>query len=70
MNFVILCAVISAGSSSMYASSRTLMNMSIEGKAPKIFQNVNSRGVPMYALIMSTLIGCLIFLGSKWDSNL
>ncbi|KAF9965786.1 hypothetical protein BGZ70_004132, partial [Mortierella alpina] len=43
INAVLLTAVLSAGQSSFYASTRTLMAMGREGKMPAIFGRVNSR---------------------------
>jgi lysine-specific permease len=62
MNGVILSAVLSAGNSAMYASSRTLMAMAEAGLAPSMFATVSSRGVPLNALIFVTAFGCLSFL--------
>lgn len=64
MNAVILTAILSAGNSGMYASSRMLYSMAVSGKAPKIFTRVNSRGIPMYALIATTAVGGFAFLTS------
>ena len=47
MNAVILTSVLSAGNSGMYASTRMLYAMAMEGKAPKWLAKVNSRGVPV-----------------------
>lgn len=41
----------SAGNSCMYSSSRTLMALAMEGKAPRIFAKTTKQGVPIYALI-------------------
>ncbi|KAI8606074.1 amino acid permease/ SLC12A domain-containing protein [Dissophora ornata] len=62
INAVLLTAVLSAGQSSFYASTRTLMAMAREGKMPAIFGRVNSRGVPLYALAFVTLISCVAFV--------
>ncbi|KAG0236691.1 hypothetical protein BGW42_002853 [Actinomortierella wolfii] len=62
MNAVLLTAVLSAGQSSFYASTRTLMAMGREGKMPAILGRVNSRGVPLYALAVVTLIACIAFV--------
>jgi len=64
MNAVILTAVLSAGNSGLYASSRMLYAMAKEGKAPKLFGKVNKRGVPMNALYLTTLVACSAFLAS------
>jgi len=62
MNAVILTSVLSAGNSGMYASTRMLYALAKEGKAPKALAKVNSRGVPINALIVTTLVASLCFL--------
>ncbi|KAF9896970.1 hypothetical protein BX616_006406 [Lobosporangium transversale] len=62
INAVLLTAVLSAGQSSFYASTRTLMAMGREGKMPAIFGRVNSRGVPLYSLALVTLIASIAFV--------
>ncbi|MFL6518158.1 MAG: amino acid permease [Bacillus sp. (in: firmicutes)] len=64
MNAVILTSVLSAGSSGLYASTRMLWSMAKDGQAPKFLQNVNVRGIPMNALVITTIIGGLAFLTS------
>lgn len=62
MNAVILTAILSAGNSGLYVSSRMLYSLAIEGKAPKIFSRVNRRGVPMPALLATSAVGLFGFL--------
>ncbi|WP_461239960.1 amino acid permease [Paucilactobacillus sp. N302-9] len=62
MNAVILTSVISAANSGMYASTRMLYSLSLEGYAPKIFGITNVRGIPFFALIGTTIIGAFTFL--------
>ncbi|KAF9940778.1 hypothetical protein BGZ67_006795 [Mortierella alpina] len=62
INAVLLTAVLSAGQSSFYASTRTLMAMGREGKMPAIFGRVNSRGVPLYSLAFVTMIASIAFV--------
>lgn len=64
MNAVILTAVLSAGNSGMYASTRMLWDLAREGKAPKFLGKLNKNGVPVNALITTTLVGTLAFLAS------
>jgi len=64
MNAVILTSVLSCGNSGMYASTRMLYAMAMEGKAPKVFKKVNKRGVPVPALVLTTIIGMACFLTS------
>lgn len=62
MNAVILTSVLSAGNSGMYASTRMLHSMATEGLAPKVFAKTNNRGVPVNALILTTLVASACFL--------
>lgn len=64
MNAVILTSILSCGNSGMYASTRMLYSLAVEGKAPKIFAKVNKRGVPLNALLLTTIVGMAAFLGS------
>ncbi len=64
MNTVILTSVLSAGTSGLYASTRMLWSMAKDGQAPKFLQSVNNRGIPMNALVTTTIIGGLAFLSS------
>ncbi|WP_187291633.1 amino acid permease [Clostridium haemolyticum] len=62
MNAVILTSILSAGNSGMYASSRMLYAMAREGMAPRIFGKTNSKGVPINAVLLTTLIASICFL--------
>ncbi|KAL7269371.1 hypothetical protein RUND412_007975 [Rhizina undulata] len=62
INALIVVSVISAGNSSLYVASRTMLYMAQTNKAPKIFQYVDKRGVPWAALLMSNLVACIAFL--------
>ncbi|MGV3245348.1 amino acid permease [Rothia sp. 11254D007CT] len=64
MNAVILTAILSAGNSGLYVSSRMLYALALEGRAPKIFARVNSRGIPMPALLMTAAIGLFGFVSA------
>lgn len=64
MNAVILSSVLSAGNSGMYASTRMLWDLARDGKAPKFLGKLDKRGVPVNALIATSLVGCLAFLAS------
>ncbi|OUM91343.1 amino acid permease [Parageobacillus thermoglucosidasius] len=64
MNAVILTAVLSAGNSGMYASTRMLWDLAREGKAPKFLAKLDKRGVPVNALIVTASLGTLAFLAS------
>ncbi|AOA57497.1 amino acid permease [Acinetobacter larvae] len=62
MNAVILSAILSAGNSGMYSSTRMLFNMAQNGKAPRWFAKLDRRGVPMHALYATTAVAALCFL--------
>ena len=64
MNAIILTAMLSAGNSGLYASSRMLWQLAVDGKAPKIFMKVNRRGIPVYSLMATLAVGSLAFLAS------
>ncbi|WP_419880693.1 amino acid permease [Peribacillus sp. B-H-3] len=69
MNSIILTAILSAGNSGMYAAARMLWNMAKEGHAPKALGKVNSKGIPVNALILTSLVGCLAFLSSLFGDG-
>jgi amino acid permease len=64
MNFIVLTAVLSAGNSAIYACTRMLWNLSREKQAPKKLGILNKRGVPIFALALTILVGTLAFLSS------
>ncbi|MGC4377500.1 amino acid permease [Fictibacillus sp. Mic-4] len=64
MNAIILTAVLSAGNSSLYVTSRMLYAMAQDGLAPRFFGKVNKRGVPILAVIVTSVVGMLAFFAS------
>lgn len=56
MNAVILTAVLSAGNSGLYATSRLLFSLSQEGQAPKLLGRLNKRNMPFNALLLTTFL--------------
>lgn len=62
MNAVILTAVLSAGNSGLYVSTRMLYSLAENQQAPKMFVKLNKQGVPIPALIATTAIALLCFL--------
>ncbi len=64
MNAVILTAILSAGNSGLYASTRMLHSLARHGTAPKFFAKVTRRGIPLPALLATTAIGALCFVTS------
>ena len=69
MNAIILTAVLSAGNSGMYASTRMLWDLARQGKAPKFLGKLDSRGVPVNALLVTSLVGCVAFLASLFGDG-
>ncbi|CAO3595004.1 unnamed protein product [Absidia cylindrospora] len=69
MNAVILTTVLSAGNSGLYASSRTLFDLALEGKAPRFFRRVTRFGVPIYCVLLTSFIGMLAFLTSLFGNG-
>ncbi|KLD58827.1 hypothetical protein WP50_23240, partial [Lactiplantibacillus plantarum] len=63
-------SVLSAANSGMYASTRMLYSLSLQGYAPKTFGRVNRRGIPIMALLGTTVIGLLTFLSSLFGVTL
>ncbi|KAI4594222.1 hypothetical protein KJ359_008497 [Pestalotiopsis sp. 9143b] len=59
INAFILITCVSAINSSIYISSRTLLFMAQDGKAPKILGKTDSRGVPVPAIILANACGAL-----------
>lgn len=70
MNAVILTSVISSANSGMYASTRMLYSMSLQGYAAKSFGLANKRGIPIFSLLLTTLISALTFLTSFFGPKL
>ncbi|CAO3656857.1 unnamed protein product [Mucor hiemalis] len=69
MNGVILTTVLSAGNSGLYASSRTLLDLANEGKAPRIFRKITKNGIPIYCVFLTAAIGMLAFLTSLFGNG-
>ncbi|TVY32205.1 Dicarboxylic amino acid permease [Lachnellula occidentalis] len=67
-NACVLIFVFSAANSDLYIASRTLYGLAHEHKAPKIFGWTDKRGMPVYALALSTLFCLLAFLGCNTSS--
>lgn len=59
INFVVLSAVLSVLNSGIYAASRMLFALSDKGDAPQALRLVNTRGVPVFAILASTAVGFL-----------
>ncbi|KMN82451.1 aromatic amino acid transporter [Chromobacterium sp. LK11] len=62
LNFVVLTAALSVYNSSVYANSRMLYGLAKQGNAPKTLMQVDKRGVPVTAILVSALatFACVI----------
>ncbi|RYL95059.1 amino acid permease [Sporolactobacillus sp. THM7-4] len=69
MNAVILTAVLSAGNSGLYASTRILYALAREGKAPKFLAHVSRKGIPVWSLVITSAFGFLAFLASGFGDG-
>jgi L-asparagine transporter-like permease len=54
-NFVILAAALSAMNSQLYITTRMMFSLSRAGHAPRRFGTLNARGVPLQALLLSSI---------------
>lgn len=70
MNAVILISVISVGSSSVYATSRTLTALLEQGLAPKICGYIDRAGRPLVAIIITNVFGLLSFIAASGQQAL
>ncbi len=59
MNAVVLTAVLSCLNSGLYTASRMLFVLAARREAPASMVSVNSRGVPMMAILASSVVGFL-----------
>ena len=69
MNSVVLTALLSAGTSSMYVSTRILYGLAVSGRAPRAFGKLTRSGVPFNALLLTTAIGALCFFSSLFGDK-
>ncbi len=69
MNAIILIAVLSACNASLFSSTRIFWHMAKRKHAPKFFTHINHHGVPLRALLLKALFGCLVFLSSIFGNG-
>ena len=62
INAGILTSAWSSGNAYLYMSSRSLYSLALQGNAPKIFARCNRYGLPIYAVIVSSLFALLAYL--------
>ncbi len=59
LNFVVLTAAISVYNSAIYSNSRMLYGLAKSGNAPKFFEKLSRRGVPVNGILVSSTITLL-----------
>ena len=59
LNFVVLTAAVSVYNSAIYSNSRMLFGLAKSGNAPKFFEKLSSRGVPVNGILISSAITLL-----------
>jgi GABA permease len=64
MNAVVLTAVLSCLNSGLYTASRMLFVLAARREAPLALMSVNRRGVPMAAILTSTIVGFLCVIAA------
>ncbi|CAJ0679576.1 amino acid permease [Ralstonia mannitolilytica] len=69
MNAVVLTALLSSGTSSLYVSTRILYDLALEGQAPRWFAKVSDNGVPHRALVVTSAVGALCFFSSLFGDQ-
>ncbi|KAI1143136.1 amino acid permease/ SLC12A domain-containing protein [Hypoxylon sp. FL0543] len=62
VNAVVITSAWSSGNSVLYMSSRSLYSLAIAGNAPRVFTRCNKHGVPIYAVIATSLLSLLAYL--------
>ncbi|CAG7916439.1 unnamed protein product [Penicillium olsonii] len=62
VNALLITTVFSAGNTYVYASSRSLYGLSLDGKAPRFLRRCTKRGVPIYCIAVSISFSLLSFL--------
>ncbi|KAI5462077.1 amino acid permease/ SLC12A domain-containing protein [Mariannaea sp. PMI_226] len=61
INAVIMTSVISAGNHALFAGTRLLYTLSVEGHAPKVFGKLNRNQVPWVAVLATSFVAGLCF---------
>ena len=57
MDVVVLTSVLSCLNSGLYTASRMIFSLSTRGDAPKAWSRISKRGVPVSAVLASTVVG-------------
>ena len=59
LNIVVLVAAVSVYNSCVYSNSRMLFGLAEQGNAPSFLKKINSRGIPVAALLVSAAVTAL-----------
>ncbi|ANZ75102.1 BA75_03302T0 [Komagataella pastoris] len=68
LNAFLIYFALTAGSSQLYASSRTLYYLSIQGKVPKFFGICSKRGVPYISVLFTGSFSTLAFFAVRQNT--
>jgi amino acid transporter len=68
INFLILLSAWSCGNAYLYAASRTLYSLALDGQAPQSFKKCTSSGIPLYTVVVPAGISCLSFMVASSSS--
>jgi len=62
LNVIVLTAALSVYNSGVYANSRMLYGLALQGNAPRALGEVSARGIPLAALLVSAVVtaGCVL----------
>jgi L-asparagine transporter-like permease len=70
MNFVVLSAALSSSNANLYLISRTLFSLARAGFVPARLGEVNHRGAPVAALLVSSLgLGAAVLVRALWPDS-
>lgn len=70
LNFVILIAALSTGNAQLYSAGRLMHSLAFDRLAPKVFARTNAKGVPIVAMLVSSLTLLLaIYLAQSGVAN-
>lgn len=62
VNALIMTSIFSSGNGILFAATRTLHGIALEGYAPGLFARCTGSGVPVFALLLALSFGLLAFL--------
>jgi lysine-specific permease len=61
MNAVILTTILSAGNSGLYLCTRIFWTLAMEGKAPHVFRHLTKGGIPIWCLVLTSVLATSLF---------